>query len=137
MSALRLLVIGGIGLSLLGCGSTPTKTDQADRPGKALVQSLPADITGAELVGDAVRVKDGFGWVKQPDGTVTVQQKAADGSTDVNGTFRCFCDTGPYACEAVISRDETSIKCQNVRDCLSCKMEGWKKIEQKVSLIAY
>jgi hypothetical protein len=32
----------------------------------------------------------------------------------------CGCDTGPYACEAVLV-DDTTIRCQNVRDCLSCK----------------
>ena len=98
-------------VTTFGCAKSP-KTDKALEP-------LPAGIEGVEVVGDTLRKKPGFEWVKQPDGTVIVQRPANTGSGVVI-RVGCGCDTGSYACEAVIIND-TTLKCQNVRDCLSCK----------------
>jgi len=104
-------------LAIFGCVSSQPPSVQAPKAGKALVKSLPAQIEGVELLGGTVRVKPGFQWVQQPDGTVTVVRMA--GGAGIGGTWRCDCTTGPYSCAAEIS--DRSLRCVS-RDCLSCTL---------------
>ena len=120
-------------LTIFGCVSTQPPSVQTRKTGKALVKRLPAGIKGVDLVGDTVRIKPGFQWVKQPDGTVTVQRMAGGGGLE--GTWRCDCNTGPYSCEAVLI-DDATLKCRS-DDCLSCKLSGTTKTGLRTAIIAY
>ena len=134
------LVILSVVLSLImsGCASNPQTSSQTAKPAKALVTSLPAKIKGVELVDNTVRVKPGFQWVKQPNGTVTVARMGSSGGggPGVGGTWECYCTTGPYrGCEEVI--DESSLRCAaSGGDCLSCKLRTTKDTV-KTDIIMY
>ena len=103
-------------VTTIGCAANRPPSAQDPHTGSP----LPAVIEGVEQLGDnTLRTKPGFEWVKQPDGTLVVQRRAGtDGGVIIR--VGCGCDLGPYACEAVI-RDDTTIKCETVRDCLACK----------------
>jgi len=129
MTAVALIV------TAFGCASgrpAGTQTQaQAPKQGKVLVKSLPDGIEGVELVGDAVRVKSGFEWVKQPDGTITVARMGS--SFGEAGTWSCDCTTGAYSCQGEESNG--SLRCVS-RDCLSCKLTLTKG-GPKTNIIAY
>ena len=116
-------VVAAVALILMafGCTSSPPPDDQnqaqAPKEGKPLVQSLPAGIEGVEMVGDAVRVKEGFDWVKQPDGSMTVARMGA--GFGEAGTWNCECTTGAYSCQG--SLEDGTLRCRS-RDCLSCRL---------------
>ena len=124
-------------LTTFGCVSSQPPTVQAPKVGKALVQSLPPRIQGVELVDNRVRVKPGFQWVKQPNGTVTVARMGGSGGgLGVGGTWSCDCTTGPYRCGDVVT-DESSLRCvPSSGDCLSCKLTTTKD-GLKSAIIAY
>jgi len=105
-------------LAMFGCVSKRTTSVQTPKAGKALVKSLPAQVEGVELLGDKVQVKEGFQWVKQPDGTVTVARMAGGGAGS-GGTWRCDCTTGSWNCQAVIT--EQSLRCASDM-CLGCSL---------------
>jgi hypothetical protein len=105
-------------VTAFGCGSRQppgAEGPKTDRP----LKPLPAEIEGVERVGDALRTKPGFEWVKQSDGTMIVQKPASAGG-GVIILLRCACDTGQYPCVAQ-QIDATTYKCVYLRDCLSCK----------------
>jgi hypothetical protein len=139
MKRRNLLVAAAIAqiVTTFGCVSTPPPDAQTPRTGKVLVERLPVGMEGVELVADTMRIKPGFQWVKQPDGTVIVQRIAGtgDGGPGLEGTWSCDCDTGPYSCEAVLL-DDTTLKCK-YKDCLSCKLSGKTKTGSKTAIIAY
>ena len=128
-------VLAAIVVVTLGC-STNSPTAQTQKPGKALVRSLPSGIQGVELVGNTVRVKPGFKWVKQPNGTVTVARIAGGTRFGEGGTWSCDCTTGPYrGCQAEIK--ENSLQCApSGGDCLSCKLTTTKS-GVRTHIIAY
>jgi hypothetical protein len=105
-------------LITLGCASRQPPSVQTRQAGKAL-EPLPAKIEGVEVLGHTLRTKPGFKWVKQGDATFIARRMVGTGGGIVI-RVGCGCDTGPYACEAV-QIDDSTIRCQNVRDCLSCK----------------
>src|SRR5260370_39307413 len=91
--------------AMCSCVSNQTPTSAPPTVGKPLVKRLPAKIEGVELVGGMVRVKPGFQWVKQPNGTVTVAMMGGGGGgLGVGGSWNCECSgagvTG--SCTAVI-----------------------------------
>lgn len=113
----NVITVIAVALIATGCASTGPSSGQSPKTGSP----LPAEIEGVERLADnALRTKPGFEWVKQPDGTVMARKVGATGGGLVIIRVGCGCDTGPYACEAVLV-DDTTIRCQNVRDCLSCK----------------
>jgi len=109
---------GAIGLFVMTAGCTSNKAPTPET-GKAM-DPLPDVIEGVERTGDTLRKKPGFGWVKQPDGTIMLRRQAETGDGGDVIRVGCGCDTGPHACEAVLINDDT-IKCQTKGDCLSCK----------------
>ncbi len=111
----------GVGIALavgtFGCGG---KVDVPKSEGPRAHRSLPAEIEGVERDGEILRVKPGFKWVKQGDGTMTVARPA---NPDPNGDVirvGCACETGQNDCEAVLVNDDT-IRCQTKGNCLACK----------------
>lgn len=114
-------VVAAVALILMafGCASSPPSDDQNQAPkeGKPLVKSLPAGIEGVEMVGDAVRAKEGFDWVKQPDGSMTVARMGA--GFGEAGTWNCECTTGAYSCQG--SLEDGALRCRS-KDCLSCRL---------------
>lgn len=90
------------------------------RKGKVLVKRLPDGAEGVELKEGALRIRDGYKFVKNPNGTVTVA-RMNDGQ-GVGGSWSCTCDDkGGGDCEAVISGG--SISCKVVPfSCNSCSM---------------
>jgi hypothetical protein len=116
-------VVAAVALILMafGCASSPPPDDQnqaqAPKEGKPLVKSLPAGIEGVEMVGDAVRAKEGFDWVKQPDGSMTVARMGA--GFGEAGTWNCECTTGAYSCQG--SLEDGALRCRS-EDCLSCRL---------------
>jgi hypothetical protein len=79
-------------LTIFACVSNQPPSAPAPKAGKPLAKSLPARVQGVELVGGTVRVKSGFQWVKQPNGTVTVARIA--GGSGLQGSWVCKCSTG-------------------------------------------
>jgi|SRR5207248_1639596 len=97
-------------LMMLGCVSNQAPTTAAPKVGKPLVKRLPAKIEGVELVGGTVRVKSGFKWVKQPNGTVTVARMAGGGGgLGVGGSWSCDCTGGGTgSCTSVTTQGSLS-----------------------------
>jgi hypothetical protein len=91
-------------LMILGCVSNQAPTTAAPKVGKPLVKRLPANIEGVELVGGTVRVKSGFKWVKQPNGTVIVARMAGGGGggPGIGGSWSCDCSSAG-TCSVVIN----------------------------------
>ena len=104
-----ILGIASAALMILGCvtNQTPT-TAEAPKVGKPLVKRLPAKIKGVELVGGMVRVKPGYQWVKQPNGTVTVARMGGGGGPGVGGTWSCDCSGGTGTCTSVVTNGSLS-----------------------------
>src|SRR5438128_696903 len=104
MKQTSMIMLGAVAvvLTMFGCVSSRPPSVQTPKVGKALVRSLPARIQGVELAGNTVRVKPGYQWVKQPNGTVTVARMGGGGGgLGVGGTWSCDCTTGPYSgCQA-------------------------------------
>ena len=84
-----ILTLASIGVIILGCAQGPTTV--TPKAGKPLVKHLPPKVQGVELVGGTVRAKEGYHFVKQPNGTVTVARMNGQG---VGGSWKCFCE-GP------------------------------------------
>src|SRR5438067_8537484 len=97
-------------LAMFACVSNQTPTSAAPKVGKPLVKRLPAKIEGVELVGGTVRVKSGFKWVKQPNGTVTVARMAGGGGgLGVGGSWSCDCTGGGTgSCTSVTTQGSLS-----------------------------
>lgn len=79
------------------------------KEGKALVKALPKGVEGVELIGNKVRLKSGFKFVKNPKGTVTVARMA--GGHGVAGEWICACkgnkgESG--TCSVIIGSDTLS-----------------------------
>jgi len=77
------------------------------KEGKALVKTLPPGVEGVELVGNKVRLKSGFKFVKQPNGTVALARMAG-GHGAVAGSWSCDCTGVPNAkgtCDATTYSD--------------------------------
>jgi hypothetical protein len=120
MRQVSVIVAIALILTAFGCVSSPPPGDQnqqAPKQGKPLVKSLPAGIEGIEMVGDAVRVKEGFDWIKQPDGSMTVTRMGT--GFGEAGTWNCECTTGPYSCQGSV--EDGALRCRST-DCLSCKL---------------
>jgi hypothetical protein len=66
-------------LMMVTCVSNEAPTTAAPKAGKPLVKRLPAKIEGVQLVGGTVRVKSGYQFVKQPNGSVTVARMGGGG----------------------------------------------------------
>ena len=80
-------------LTIVACVSNQALTTGAPKGGKPLVDRLPADIKGVELVGGAVRAKSGYKFVQQPNGSVTVAMMA--GGPGLSGSWSCNCNPKP------------------------------------------
>lgn len=90
------------------------------RKGKVLVKRLPDGAEGVELKEGTLRLRDGYKFLKNPNGTVTVA-RMNDGQ-GVGGSWSCTCDDKEGGdCEAVISGG--SLSCKVVPfSCNSCSM---------------
>jgi hypothetical protein len=106
-----ILGVACVVLTILSCVSTQAPTTKAPKAGKPLVKRLPAHVEGVELVGGMVRVKPGFQWVKQPNGTVTVARiGGGGGGPGISGSWSCDC-TGANAtgtCSSTTSQGSLS-----------------------------
>src|SRR5438874_13477471 len=65
-----------VALTMLGLAYSQSAKTAAPKVGKVLVKSLPKGIEGVELAGGKVKVKSGYKFVKQSNGTVTVAKMA-------------------------------------------------------------
>jgi hypothetical protein len=82
-----------------------------ERVGKALVKKLPAGLVGVQLSGNRVRVKPGYTFVKQADGSVTVARikGGAGGGNGAGGKWDCACvSPGTGSCDSVVANDTLS-----------------------------
>jgi hypothetical protein len=113
-----------VGLTIFGCVSNQQPSGQVPKTGRPLVTSLPADVKGVELAAGAVRVKPGFQWVKQPDGSVIVARMA--GGVGIGGTWKCACTGSRGKCTADI--DEDTLTCVNDQCTKSCKLTITTKV---------
>jgi hypothetical protein len=95
-----LLIIASLALMLACVSNQPSPA--APRVGKPLVKHLPAKIEGVELVGGTVKVKSGYKFVKQPNGTVTVARIAGGGGgLGVGGSWECSCTNGECGSQTI------------------------------------
>jgi hypothetical protein len=85
----------------------PRKGQDESRKGKALVSKMPADALGVTLKGGMVKVKPGYKFVKQADGTVTVAR--INGGAGIGGKWDCDCSKDGK-CDTVTNG--TSLSCQ-------------------------
>ena len=94
--------------------------NQAAKPkARTLVNKLPAGAQGVTLKNNAVRLKPGYKFVKQDDGTIAVA-RIRGGGLGVGGTWNCSCWSGTGGCEAYIVGD--TISCLK-KDCTgSCQL---------------
>lgn len=81
-----------------------------ERAGKALVKKLPTGLEGVQLSGNRVRIKAGYKFVKQADGSIAVARikngSGTSGGTGLGGKWDCSCDApGKGKCEAVTGGD--------------------------------
>jgi hypothetical protein len=93
------------------------------RTGKALVKKLPAGLEGVQLRGNIVRVKPGYKFVKQADGTVTVARikSGSGGGPGLGGKWSCDCDApGKGTCETSIGDD--ALYCSKATCSSSCTL---------------
>src|SRR5437762_12661222 len=82
-----------VALTMLGLAYSQSTKTAAPKVGKVLVKSLTKGIEGVELAGGKVKVKSGYKFVKQSNGTVTVAKMAGGGGggVGVGGTWDCRC----------------------------------------------
>jgi hypothetical protein len=103
----------------------PTQSDnkaevtRTPRKGKALVKRLPDGVEGVELKDGAVHLKDGYKFVKQGNGKVTVARINGNNAT---GTWACRCtgDTHSGSCEEGI--ESASLFCNSGTCTGTCKL---------------
>ncbi len=131
MKHINIILIVALMLASLVCagGQTPkAKTQKPQSVSQAakvkertLVKRLPDGLEGVEIKGNAVRVKSGYKFVKQANGTVTVA-RIKGGGNNVGGSWNCDCWSGSGGCEAYILAD--TISCLKSKDgCTgSCKL---------------
>ena len=120
-------------LTIFGCVSNQPPSAQAPKAGKPLVKSLPAGIQGVELVDGIVRVKPGYQWVKQPNGTVTVARMGG-GGLGASGVWDCTCIYGGGNC--IISVTTSFLRCQS----FTCESFCWLTVTTigvRTPIIAY
>ena len=98
----------------------PQLSGKVERPkGKVLVNKLPSGSQGVSIKNGAVKLKPGYKFVKQENGTVSVA-RIKGGGAGVGGTWDCSCWSGTGGCEAYILAD--TISCLK-SDCTgSCKL---------------
>jgi len=97
------LVMSAIALLLLPPNyvySQSGKSGARAKIGRPLLKSLPTNVEGVELVGNKVRTKSGYKFVKQANGTVTVARMAGGGGAGAGGSWSC---SSCGNCSAVIS----------------------------------
>jgi hypothetical protein len=101
ITAIALVMVVSVGASgqtnRAGAGSHARQ-----QGGKALVKKLPAGLKGVQLSGNKVRVKAGYKFVKQDDGTVAVARIKGGGSggAGLDGKWSCNCDApGTGSCD--------------------------------------
>ena len=92
----RIIVVITLALASLisASGQTPRSRGQAVRPkGKALVNKLPVKAQGVTLKKGTVRLKPGYKFVKQEDGSVTVARirGGGGGGLGIGGSWDCGC----------------------------------------------
>ena len=97
-------------VSVVASGQKRSRANNQARQqvGKVLVKKLPADLLGVRLSGNRVRVKAGYKFVKQADGSVTVARIKAGGGggggAGLSGKWSCDCDLpGTGSCDTVTS----------------------------------
>lgn len=96
------IVITVIAFSLTTLGyvySQSGKSEARVKAGRLLVKSLPANVQGVELIGNKVRIKSGYKFVKRTNGTVSVARMAG-GGLGAEGSWSC---SSCGDCSAVIS----------------------------------
>jgi hypothetical protein len=75
-------------------GQSQRSRGKSVRPaGKLLVTKLPDGVEGVTLIKGRIRLKPGYKFVRQEDGTVTVA-RIRGGASSVSGTFKCQCAGG-------------------------------------------
>ena len=105
--------------------NAPTKSENSapirrELPkGKPLVKSLPDEVEGVELKNGVVHLKDGFKFVKEKNGTVSV---ARINGNNAQGSWACRCtgDNHKGNCEEEI--EEASLFCNSGTCTGTCKM---------------
>lgn len=102
-------------MSVVASGQTnraKVKNHTSQRGGKALVKKLPTGLQGVQLSGNKVRVKPGYKFVKQADGSVTVSRikSGSGGGTGLDGKWSCNCG-GPLttgSCDTITASNSLS-----------------------------
>jgi hypothetical protein len=91
-----------------------------ERVGKALVRKLPAGLGGVQLRGNRVRLKAGYKFVKQADGSVMVA-RIRGGGAGLDGKWSCNCNApGTGACDTVTTG--TQLYCSKGACTSSCTL---------------
>jgi hypothetical protein len=75
---------------------------------EVLVKRLPDGVEGVELKNGAVRLRPGYKYVKQSDGTIGVALIAGGGAggSNTGGSWTCECVGGRGACEEFFVADK-------------------------------
>lgn len=120
-------------VSVVASGQNRSRANN-QRVGKALVKKLPADLGGVQLSGNRVRVRHGYKFVKQADGSVTVARMRGGGA-GLTGTWSCVCDVpGTGGCTASVGGG--FLLCDKNTCTSSCTLNVTTK-EGKLGVIMY
>jgi hypothetical protein len=76
---------------------------------KVLVKSLPKGVEGVELKDGIFRLKPGFKWVSQPDGTIAAARN--NGGAGLGGSFDCQCTGTDAKGKCVVATQGSSMGC--------------------------
>jgi hypothetical protein len=99
-TATVVLLVCGFIVSFACKGTTPQDRDTRST-GTVLVKTLPAGVEGLELKDGALRVKDGYQFVKGPGGTFTVSRINVPVPPAPPTGGGCGCNAGTDGCQPV------------------------------------
>jgi hypothetical protein len=97
-TSMVVILVLGVVVAVACKGTTPQT--QTSSTGTVLVKELPAGVEGVELRDGALRLKDGYDFVKGPGGTFTVSRIQVPSSPATGGG--CGCSGAAGGCEPVL-----------------------------------
>jgi hypothetical protein len=95
--------------------SVPSGQLQQVKPRKILVKELPKDLEGITLKNGVFKLKPGYKFVPQPDGSVVVALQA--GPHSLGGRFMCVCESsGATSGVCAVLTDKSTLTCGKLKD---------------------
>jgi hypothetical protein len=138
ISVIILLTIASVLIMFAACVSNQAPGTGVPTAGKPLVKRLPAGVEGVELGGGTVRLRPGYQFVKQTNGTITVARMSGLG---VGGSWSCDCygppggPAGKGNCGSTVSGG--TLQCTKGTCNGSCELTVTTKPGKATAIIAY